>query len=448
VHDEHRQVRAVSRATVVIVNWNGAHLLGPCLDAVRKQDMDDFETWVADNASTDGSVELLRRDYPWVRVVETGGNLGFAGGNNAALREVTTPYAVLLNNDAVPEPTWLSATLHALETAPKNVGCVTPKIVFLPRFVPLTLATDGFVPGPQDPRDLGVRIFGITVDGEPVRPLWERLTYGMELGAFWTRPEGDFLLPVADSAAPQRIRIDWIADRAKDVTIAWDGGSVTLRVSDTQGGIEFDLPPDVPRVDVLNNAGGVVFSDGYGADRAFQRVDDGSYDAPDDVFTFCGNGVAFRREVLRQVGLFDDDFFLYYEDTDLSWRVRAAGWDIRYEPSAVLRHHHAASSGEWSPVFRFHVDRNRLLMLTKNASWRLALPQVGRYPMTTASMGLRALRQGVKARRRPPLRPTLIQLKVIASYLRLLPRMLARRRRIDATRQVSRADLERRLTPR
>jgi GT2 family glycosyltransferase len=438
----------VSRATVVIVNWNGAHLLGPCLDAVRKQDADDFETWVADNASTDGSVELLRRDYPWVRVIETGGNLGFAGGNNAALRDVTTPYAVLLNNDAVPEPTWLSATLRALETAPATVGCVTPKIVFLPRFVSLTLATEGFVPGPQDPRDLGVRIFEITVDGEPVRPLWERLTYGMELGAFWTRPSGDFLLPVADSVAPQRIRIDWVADRAKDVTIAWDGGSVTLRVSDTQGGVEFDLQPDVPRVDVLNNAGGVVFSDGYGADRAFQRVDDGSYDEPADVFTFCGNGVAFRREVLQQVGLFDDDFFLYYEDTDLSWRVRAAGWDIRYEPSAVLRHHHAASSGEWSPVFRFHVDRNRLLMLTKNATWRLALPQVVRYPLTTGSMGLRALRQGLKARRRPPLRATLIQLKVIASYLRLLPKMLARRRHIDATRKVSRADLERLLTPR
>jgi GT2 family glycosyltransferase len=438
----------VSRATVVVVNWNGRHLLGPCLDAVRKQDTDDFETWVADNASTDGSVELLRRDYPWVRVVETGGNLGFAGGNNAALRDVTTPYAVLLNNDAVPEPTWLSATLRALEEGPPTLGCVTPKIVFLPRFVAMTLTTEGFVPGPQDPRDLGVRIFEVAVDGEPVRPLWERLTYGMELGAFWTRPSGDFLLPVAETAAAQRIRLTWIADRDKDVTIAWDGGGVTLRVTAEQREVEFDLPPDAPRVDVVNNAGGIVFADGCGADRAFQRVDDGSYDSPEDVFTFCGNGVAFRREVLDQVGLFDDDFFLYYEDTDLSWRVRAAGWDIRYEPSAVLRHHHAASSGEWSPVFRFHVDRNRLLMLTKNASWRLALPQVLRYPLTTASMGLRALRQGAKARRRPPLRPTLLRLKVIASYLRLLPKMLTRRRRIDATRTVSRTDLERRLVPR
>jgi GT2 family glycosyltransferase len=426
----------VTRATVVIVNWNGAHLLGPCLDAVAKQDMDDFETWVADNASTDGSVELLRRDYPWVRVIETGANLGFAGGNNAALREVTTPYAVLLNNDAVPEPTWLSRTLAALEAHPE-AGCVTPKIVFLPRFVPVTLSTEGFVPGPQDSRELGVRIYGVS--GTEGKPLWERLTYGPEAGFTWTRPSGEFLLPVGDGP----VGITWAAERDKDVTLSWDGGSVTLPVTTEPREVSFTV--DAPRVDVINNAGGIVFTDGYGADRAFQEVDTGQYDAADEVFNFCGNGVAFRREVLRDVGLFDDDFFLYYEDTDLSWRLRAKGYAVRYEPSAVLRHHHSASSGEESNVFRFHVDRNRLLMLTKNASWRLAVSQVGRYPLTTASIALRAVRSG---NARSAARPTLLRLRVMASYLRLLPSMLLKRRAIDRARTVSRRDLERWLVPR
>jgi GT2 family glycosyltransferase len=426
----------VSRATVVIVNWNGAHLLGPCLDALAKQDVDDFETWVADNASTDGSVAMLRASYPWVRVIENAANLGFAGGNNAALREVTTPCAVLLNNDAVPEPGWLRATLAAFDGRP-DVGCVTPKILFLPRFVRVTLTTDGFVPGPQDARSLGVRIYDVA--GTEGKPLWEALTYGPEAGFTWTRPSGEFLLPVGDGP----VTITWAAERDKDVTLSWDGGSVTLPVTTEPRPVTFEI--DGPRVDVVNNAGGIVYADGYGADRGFQEVDEGQYDAPAEVFNFCGNGAAFPRAVLDEVGLFDDDFFLYYEDTDLSWRLRAAGWSVRYEPAAVLRHHHSASSGEASPVFRFHVDRNRLLMLTKNASARLAVAQVLRYPLTMTSIFLRAVRAG---QWRAAARPTLLRLRVCASYLRLLPRMLARRRAVDATRKVSRRDLERRLVPR
>jgi len=406
------------RATVVVVNWNGGHLLPPCLDALARQDVEDFETVVVDNASADGSVEMLRRDYPWVRVVETGANLGFAGGNNAALRTFTTPYAVLLNNDAVPEPSWLRATLDACADG----VVVTPKIVFLPRFVRVTLTTEGFTPGGADPRELGVRVHGITVDGEPARPLWERLTWGDEGGFSWIRPTGEFLLP-----AGRRVTIAWAAERSKDVTLSWAGGSVPLGVTEQGCEASFELPSDVETVDVVNNVGGIVTTDGYGADRGYQEVDEGQYDKPEDVFTFCGNGVAFPREVVERVGVFDDDFFLYYEDTDLSWRVRAAGYAIRYEPSAVLRHHHSASSGEASYVFRFHVDRNRLLMLTKNATWRLALPQVLRYPLTTASIAVRA----VRTRNRAQLADTKRRIRVMASYLRLLPRMLARRRAIE-----------------
>jgi GT2 family glycosyltransferase len=433
----------VSRATVVIVNWNGAHLLGPCLDAVAKQDVDDVEVWVADNASTDGSVELLRRGYPWVRVIETGRNRGFAGGNNAALRHVTTPYAVLLNNDAIPEPGWLRATLAAFEGRP-DLGCVTPKILFLPRFVRVALDTPGFVPGPQDNRELGVRVYA--VGGTEGKPLWERLTYGPEGLFTWTRPTGEFLVPVPDG--PVTVTVTWAAERDKDVTLSWAGGSATLPVGRTRRTVSFEIGGDVPRVDVVNNAGGVVFADGYGADRGYQQVDEGQFDEPAEVFNFCGNGAAFPTQVLREVGLFDEDFFLYYEDTDLSWRLRAAGWAIEYAPDAVLRHHHSASSGETSPVFRFHVDRNRLLMLTKNASARLAWQQVLRYPLTTASIGLRTARVGLAERRRPAVRPILLRFRVMASYLRLLPTMLARRRRLDATRTVARADLERWLVPR
>src|SRR3954471_11430233 len=146
-----------------------------------------FDTVVVDNASSDGSEELLRTRYPDVRVIQTGGNLGFAGGNNAALRRLTTPFAVLLNNDATPEPDWLENLLAPFD-APggERLGAVTGKVVFLPRFVRLRLSTPAFTPGPHDPRELGVRISGVRVgSGEDAQEklgevLWERLTYGAE----------------------------------------------------------------------------------------------------------------------------------------------------------------------------------------------------------------------------------------------------------------------------
>ena len=142
-------------ATIVIVNYNGAHLLGPCLDAVRRQDVPagTFATVVVDNDSHDGSRELLAERYPWVRVMESASNVGFAGGNNLALREIGTPYAVLLNNDAVPEPDWLRRVLAPFdEPGSERLGAVTGKVVFAPRFLTLRLETEGFLPGGRDTR--------------------------------------------------------------------------------------------------------------------------------------------------------------------------------------------------------------------------------------------------------------------------------------------------------
>jgi hypothetical protein len=368
---------------------------------------------------------------------------------------VTSPFAVLLNNDATPEPDWLEHLLAPF-SAPggERLGAVTGKVVFLPRFVRLRLSTPGFVPGPHDSRELGVRVSSVSVAGEEKlgEVLWERLTYGAEGPPsdrfFWTRPAGELLLPVP-AEGPVEVGFAWAADRPKDVSLSWVGGSVTLPAGEQTTSVSLTLPAEIDRVDVVNNAGGIVLDDGYGADRAYQQVDDGRFDTPTEVFTACGNGMAVRRELGAELDWFDDDFFLYYEDTDLSWRIRARGYGIRYEPSAVLRHVHAASSGEWSPLFVFHVDRNRLLMVTKDATARLALRVVGRYPLTTASMALRSVRQAVANRSRPAVRPTLLRLRVIASYLRLLPRMLARRRQVRRSAAVGHRALERRwLTPR
>jgi GT2 family glycosyltransferase len=442
--------------TVVVLNYNGAHLLPDCLDGLAAQDLPEgqLETWVVDNASSDGSLELLRERYPWVRAIANPGNDGFAGGNNVALREVTTPFVALINNDARPEPDWTRRLLEPFsEPGAERLAAVSAKIVFLPRFLALELSTPGFVPGTLDTRELGVRIYRVEIDGADVteRVLWDRVAYGPEgegEGRFrWTRPAGMLLVPVdaprGEAAGPLRLRLRVAAETTKPVELTWAGGSGSGKAEPEPVDLEVEVPAGAPLVDVLNNAGSMVFRDGYGADRAYQELDRGQYQLPEEVFAFCGGAVCFRTEALRQAGVFDDDFFLYYEDTDLSWRLRSLGWRIRYQPAAVARHIHSASSVEWSPLFVFHTDRNRLLMLTKNASAGLAAREVLRYPLTTASLALREVARSRHTRRRPPVRPTLLRLRVLRSYAGLLPKMLVRRRRIAAQAAVDRKRLER-----
>jgi len=455
--------------TVVVLNWNGAHLLGDCLRGLAAQDLPEGQlaTWVVDNASTDGSLELLADQFPWVRAIANDSNDGFAGGNNLALREVATPFVALINNDARPEPDWLRRLLEPFsEPGAERLGAVSAKIVFLPRFLAVELATPGFVPGTLDTRELGVRVYRVTVDGEDVteRVLWDRVAYGPEgegPGRFrWTRPAGMLLIPVdrdPTQERPLRLGLRVAGETTKAVELTWSGGSGgsggppgwspggsgSGKAEPEPVDLEVEVPAGVPLADVLNNAGSMVFRDGYGADRAYQELDRGQYQLPEEVFAFCGGSVCFRTEALRQAGVFDDDFFLYYEDTDLSWRLRSLGWRIRYQPAAVARHIHSASSVEWSPLFVFHTDRNRLLMLTKNARASLAAREVLRYPLTTASLALREVARARHTRRRPPVRPTLLRLRVLGSYLRLLPVMLVRRRRIAARAEVDRKRLER-----
>ncbi|MDQ2957764.1 MAG: glycosyltransferase [Actinomycetota bacterium] len=429
------------RATVIVVNYNGAHLLPACLDALAAQATDGpaFDTVVVDNASVDGSCELLAAEYPWATLIANETNLGFAGGNNVALRQLRTPYAVLLNNDAVPEPGWLRELLGVFEQQGNHdVGIVTGKVLFLPKFVTLALDTPGFQPGTADTRDLGVRIYQVLVNGVDVteKVLWKAAVYGPEghgEGRFrWSRPNGEILVPVpaelcTDHQTDQPVTITLLAaaESAKPLTLASADQSVTGQVSDrTPTAVVIELHRGTAALDVVNNVGGRVFDDGSGGDRGFQEIDRGQYDEATEVFTACGNGMAMRSAVGNELGWFDDSFFMYYEDTDLSWRWRSAGWSIRYQPTAVLRHIHSASSKEWSPRWMFFVERNRLLMLTKNATPALALSAFGSYLRAFLVMSARSVRETAVRRRRPALGVHLLRLKVLMSFSKHVPHAL------------------------
>jgi GT2 family glycosyltransferase len=115
--------------SVVILNWNGRHLLEECLPAIRSQTFRDFEMIVVDNGSTDGSVDWVKER--WAETVSTvalSSNLGFAGGNNAGIRLARGRYVILLNNDTAVDPGWLAALADAVRRHP-DAGMFTPKIL-------------------------------------------------------------------------------------------------------------------------------------------------------------------------------------------------------------------------------------------------------------------------------------------------------------------------------
>ena len=77
--------------------------------------------------------------------------------------------------------------------------------------------------------------------------------------------------------------------------------------------------------------------------------------------------------LFRSTEGFDARLFMYYEDLDLGWRARLAGWKCYYCPTSIMYHIHCGSSGKWSPFFTFHVERNRALVSLKNAPFLMAL---------------------------------------------------------------------------
>jgi GT2 family glycosyltransferase len=115
--------------SILIVNWNGRDALARTLAALAAHAASpDIETIVVDNASRDGSVEMVRRDFPGVRLVAEPSNLGFAGGVNLARRQARGRHLLLLNPDAEPKPDAVRRLSAALDAEP-SVGAVAGRLV-------------------------------------------------------------------------------------------------------------------------------------------------------------------------------------------------------------------------------------------------------------------------------------------------------------------------------
>ncbi len=123
------------KVVIIIVNWNGKNLLKNCLISLKKNtEYSNYKVIVVDNGSTDGSVEFLKRKFPWVDVLALDRNYGFAGGNNRgivyALNKYNPDYILLLNNDIlIIQKDWLRKMVEVAESD-KKIGIVGCKLIY------------------------------------------------------------------------------------------------------------------------------------------------------------------------------------------------------------------------------------------------------------------------------------------------------------------------------
>jgi GT2 family glycosyltransferase len=115
--------------SLIVLNWNGRSLVEACLDSLQNLDYPDFSIVVVDNASTDDSVSFIERNFPQVVIHRNEQNLGYAGGNNVALRRLKADIAVLINLDVVVSPDWLRRLIAPMMTD-QTIGVAGCKLYY------------------------------------------------------------------------------------------------------------------------------------------------------------------------------------------------------------------------------------------------------------------------------------------------------------------------------
>jgi GT2 family glycosyltransferase len=191
----------------------------------------------------------------------------------------------------------------------------------------------------------------------------------------------------------------------------------------------------------LDSAGMLIAADGSSKQRGHLRPPE-DFPVIEETLFPSGSAALYRRGMLEELGGFDDNFFLYCEDTDLGLRARWAGWKCLYVPEAVVEHHYSHSAGRASPVKAYYVERNRLFVLAKNFPARalLAAPLVS---LARYLWHLRYLVEGrgsaARFRAEGNAGPQMVWyvLKAHAALIASLPRLWRQRRAIRARARIT-----------
>lgn len=129
----------------------------------------------------------------------------------------------------------------------------------------------------------------------------------------------------------------------------------------------------------INSTAICISRSGAAWDRGLGELDHGQYDVAEEVFGPCAGAALYRRTMLHEIGLFDEDFFLFMEDVDLAFRARLSGWKCVYVPTALVVHIHGGTANAGSDTAVYYVNRNFLWYVIKNFPFRtfvISLPWI------------------------------------------------------------------------
>lgn len=192
---------------------------------------------------------------------------------------------------------------------------------------------------------------------------------------------------------------------------------------------------------LLDSAGMLIAADGSSKQRGHEQPAADFRGTKAALFP-SASAALYRRSMLNRIGLFDENFFLYCEDTDLGLRARWAGWDCCYVPGAMVEHFYSHSAGRATPLKAYYIERNRLYTVLKNFParllWRVPFASVMRYLWHLVAM-LAGRGKGAEFRQSGhsvALLPFLV-LRAYVATLGRLPYLLAERRRIRKSRRIS-----------
>lgn len=182
--------------------------------------------------------------------------------------------------------------------------------------------------------------------------LRENKGYAAGMNAGWDASRGDFVI-----FANNDLTFDeqWLSALMEFMTSSDDFALAMPKILD---GTDRSL---------INAAGTSMDFTGLGYNRGIGKPDRGQYDQPEDIPYACGALLAARTKVLQELGAFDESYFIYHEDVDLSLRARLAGYKICYVPKSIVWHRHMGTTANWSrKKFLYLAEKNRLRTLLKN----------------------------------------------------------------------------------
>ncbi len=213
----------------------------------------------------------------------------------------------------------------------------------------------------------------------------------------------------------------WVAELVRALAEHPDAGAAASKM------LLFD------RRDTIQSAGDIYRTNGVPGNRGVWEKDMGQFDREEYVFGGCGGAVAYRRQMLDQIGLFEESFFFNCEDVDLAWRAQLTGWRCIYVPTAVVYHHLSATGG--GVTSSYYNGRNVIWVLVRDVPG----PILRRHGLAIAGAQARTAWNALRAWRGEAARA---RLRGQLAGLLSLPRILRQRRAIQATRRVAVPALE------